>query len=175
MYKYYNIVGYYSLFSEIYEIYDIHGIKRGKHFVAKKPTDPEDVMLQSVSPVLHFGKGALNTLLWYEIFNEQEESLCVDFRPPMGIYEITPVTEVVNGICNDQYKLAQYGAHEIKFGKRILPSQLVVKALDEYKNTMPQIHNRKLTIKLQQWQKFVQDKEEWQNYLKIEKDILFAK
>lgn len=169
MNHYYKIVGYYSLFSETYEIYDIHGIKRGKHFVANNPTDPEDVMLQSVSPVLHFGKGALNTLLWYEIFNEQEENLCVDFRPPMGIYEITPVTEVVSGICNDQYKLAQYGAHEIKFKKRILTSQLVLKALDEYNEKAPKIHNRGLANKIKQWQRFVQDKENWENYLRIEK------
>lgn len=169
MNHYYKIVGYYSLFSEAYEIYDIHGIESGTHFVAKKPTDPEDVMLQSVSPVLHFGKGALNTLLWYEIFNEQEENLYVDFRPPMGIYEITPITEVTTGICNDKYKLAQYGAHEIKFGKRILPSQLVLKALNEYNEKAPKIHNRGLANKIKQWQRFVQDKENWENYLRIEK------
>lgn len=169
MNHYYKIVGYYSLFSETYEIYDIHGIESGTHFVAKKPTDPEDVMLQTASPVLHFGKGALNTLLWHEIFNEQEKQLYVNFRPPMGIYEITPITEVTTGICNDKYKLAQYGAHEIQFGNRIATSQLVLQALDEYKKTIPQIHNRKLATKIQQWQKFVQNKEEWQNYQKIEK------
>ncbi|MCQ2571874.1 MAG: hypothetical protein MJ165_02650 [Alphaproteobacteria bacterium] len=169
MNHYYKIVGYYSLFSETYEIYDIHGIESGTHFVAKKAIDPEDVMLQTVSPVLHFGKGALNTLLWYEIFNEQEKQLYVNFRPPMGIYEITPITKVTTGICNDKYKLAQYGAHEIQFGNRIATSQLVLQALDEYKKTMPQIHNRKLATKIQQWQKFVQNKEEWQNYQKIEK------
>lgn len=169
MNHYYKIVGYYSLFSEAYEIYDIHGIESGTHFVAKKPIDPEDVMLQTESPVLHFGKGALNTLLWYEIFDVQEQQLCVDFRPPMGIYEITPITEVTTGICNDKYKLAQYGAHEIQFKKRILTSQLVLKALNEYNEKAPKIHNRELANKIQQWQKFVQNKEEWQNYQKIEK------
>ena len=116
MTKYYKVISWISLFREKYDIKEIYNIAPGTRFIAQQIKDTPIVMLQCKRPILHFAKGPLNALLWYDIFyDELEDAFLLDVVPPIQIYEIQPIGKIAHGICRDDYRLKQYGAHAIEF------------------------------------------------------------
>lgn len=169
MQKYYKVVAWIGLFRETYDIEEIDSITPGTRFVAKEPNRSEDVMLICNPPVLHFAKGELNTLLWYEFFEICSDKFFMTYRPPVCIYEIEPIGHISHGVCCDKNQLYQYGANIIEFKERIRVSQIVQKAIPEYKETNPDIHNKELANKIELWQKCMQNTESWFDYLNYER------
>lgn len=171
MEKYYKVISWISLFRETYHIEDIYDIAPGSRFVAKKPEDSAYVMLQRKRPVLHFAKGPLNTLLWYDIFFDEAEDAYLSNIPPIQIYEIQPIGPISSGVCNDDYRLNQYGAHAIEFKERVPVSEIIERAIAVYEHTNPKIYNNDQVNSIRSWQRYVHNPKLWEGYLKTEKRL----
>lgn len=128
-------------------------------------------MLQCKRPILHFAKGPLNTLLWYDIFyDELEDTYLLDY-PPIQIYEIESIGKISHGICRDDYRLKQYGTRVIEFKERIQVSKIIKDATDVYERINPKIHNKNQAQSIKSWQRYVHTPELWNEYLKYEKQL----
>ena len=171
MEKYYKVISWISLFRETYNIEEIYDIAPGTRFVAKKPDTPVIVMLQSKQPVLHFAKGPLDTLLWYDIFDDEQEDACLPYNLPIQIYEIEPIGPISHGICRDDYRLNQYGAHAIEFKERVQVSKIIEDAIAVYERTNPKIHNKDQAQNSNSWQAALHNPEVWKGYLKYEQQL----
>lgn len=172
MEKYYKVISWISLFRETYNIEEIYDIAPGTRFIAQQIKDPPIVMLQCKHPILHFAKGPLNALLWYDIFyDELEDAFLLDVVPPIQIYEIQPIGKIAHGICRDDYRLKQYGAHAIEFKERVQVSKIIEDAIDVYERTNPKIHNKDQADGIKSWQAALHNPEVWKGYLKYEKQL----
>jgi hypothetical protein len=171
MEKYYKVISWISLFRETYSIEKIHDIVPGTRFVAKNTKKSDYIMLQCKRPVLHFAKGPLNTLLWYDIFDNELEDALLLYSPPIQIYEIQPIGKISRGICRDDYRLNQYGAKAIEFKERVPVSKIIEDAIDVYERTNPNIHNKYQADGLKSWQKYVHNQKLWNGYLEYEKQL----
>lgn len=163
MQKYYKVISWINMFRARYEIEEIHAIALTTCFVAKEPVILSKAMLRPNLPVLHFAKGPLNTLCWYEIFEKYGSYM--SYKPPTCVYEIRPMGRVFEGKSNDEYKLLQYGASIIEFVQRIPISQIAQEAIKEYEQAPQTIHNHTLEAAIKSWQEFMRNKELWQEYL----------
>lgn len=166
MEKYYKVISWISLFRETYDIKDIYAIASGSRFIAQKPDKLAFGMLQSKQPVLHFAKGPLDTLLWYDIFCTEQNALHLLGFPPVQIYEIQPIDTISHGICCDDYRLNQYGAHAIEFKERVPVNKIIEAAIAVYERTKPEIHNEDLAQDIKSWQEALNTPEVWEGYLK---------
>ena len=128
-------------------------------------------MLQSEQPVLHFAKGPLDTLLWYDIFDDEQEDACLSYNLPIQIYEIEPIGTISHGICRDDYRLNQYGAHAIEFKERVQVSKIIEDAIAVYERTNPKIHNKDQAQNIKSWQAALHNPEVWKGYLKYEQQL----
>lgn len=172
MEKYYKVISWISLFRETYDIEDIYAIAPGSRFIAQKPDKLAIGMLQSKQPVLHFAKGPLDTLLWYDIFDrEYHDVVFLPGYPPVQIYEIQPIGTIQYGICHDDYRLNQYGAHVIEFKERIPVNEIVKAAIAVYEDTNPEIHNENQVQSIESWQEVLHDPKAWAGYLEYERQI----
>ena len=171
MSKYYKVISWISLFREAYNIEEIYDIAPGSRFVAKKSEESAYVMLKSKQPVLHFAKGPLNTLLWYDIFDDEQEDAFLLDTPPIQIYEIQPIGPISHGVCNDDYRLNQYGAHAIEFKERVPVSKIIEQAIAVYDRTNPKIYNKYQANDIKSWQSYVHNPELWKGYIETEKRL----
>lgn len=174
MEKYYKIVPWVSCFRQAYNIEEIHAIAPGTQFVCKEPANWLNIMLLCDPPVLHFARGAFDSLLWYDIFENLSSEVHTDFKPPTCIYEIRPLSRVVYARSKDEHRLFQYGANKIEFVQRIPLRQIVEDAVKEYNKTTlwKRIRYKNKEIEVaKSWADFMQDKESWQNWLAHEEMI----
>lgn len=162
--KYYKIVSWAGFFRKEYKIEHLDAVAPGTRFVCQDPLDWCDVMLNYDPPVLHFACGAFDTLLWYDVFEEIASIQNVELVQSTCIYEVKPMSSVVYGKTRDEYRLFQYGASIIEFGKQISLSQIIKDAVKEYEQNKITKHikyKHKMLNRFKSWQKYMQNAEQY--------------
>ena len=92
-------------------------------------------MLLGDLPVLHFAKSELNTLMWYDYFEQLATMFGCERKIPTCIYEIKPLNQILSGRCKDERRLYQYGANKIEFIQKTPINQIAQDAINEYNKT----------------------------------------